>query len=72
MLTAYDKNKENFNVTHRRFESIIRSVKARARCMLKNKVDEDDCATVFELYSEMLKTANSDVCTPSTSVKGFL
>jgi len=37
--------------------------------MLKNEVDEDDCANVFELYRKMLKSANFEVSTPSTYIE---
>ena len=62
-------DKENMiTITPRQLEGLIRLATARARLLLKNKVDGEDADRAIYLFNEMLKNSGTDVNTGKVDI----
>ncbi|RZD34429.1 MAG: ATPase [Thaumarchaeota archaeon] len=69
MRNISGEDKENMiTITPRQLEGLIRLATARARLLLKNKVDGEDADRAIYLFNEMLKNSGTDVNTGKVDI----
>jgi replicative DNA helicase Mcm len=69
MRNISGEDKENMiTITPRQLEGLIRLATARARLLLKNKVEGEDADRAIYLFNEMLKNSGTDVNTGKVDI----
>jgi len=63
-----DDNENMITITPRQLEGLIRLATARARLLLKNKVEGEDADRAIYLFNEMLKNSGTDVNTGKVDI----